>query len=377
MSADIDWQIGVEIELIAPPGSSRADYARALADACAGRVRSIWHQDTEPSLVGAQGVFENLTQGFEVYDAAGNLVVRCVDDLTLQHDLHRHAAPKPGWWRILSDDPRLLRLIGRHVDPAAQLPEALATVLPVFPAELMTVPDGVYRLIDPAGAPLALAAPLPGERERGCELITPPMRAGQARALTRLLELARRLGFTVPREGATHLHFDAAPLCNAGAIANLVLLFSTHGPALRRLCKTPAHFRRVGTWPGALLSCVNAIDFRSLPWPEAQARLRTLGLSKYCDFNLKNIAYGRESLHTFEVRILPAYLDPEAVLLAAGLFAALLHHCTDLTSTADPASWTGLSLASLLERLPMSVVHRDYWLARAASDQAEDDGSDR
>jgi hypothetical protein len=121
-----NWRCGFEMELMAPAGRTRADLAHTLASACGGTVRRVLHADSEPSLVAGKPVFQNLTLGFEALDAGGALVARCVDDLTLQHDLDRHAAPRAGWWRVVSDDERLIRILARFLDAEADLPAALS-----------------------------------------------------------------------------------------------------------------------------------------------------------------------------------------------------------------------------------------------------------
>ena len=65
----------------------------------------VWHQESEPSRVPGMGLFHNLGLGFEVPGQA-----RLVDDLTLQLDLDKRASPQPGWFRVVSDDVRLLAL---------------------------------------------------------------------------------------------------------------------------------------------------------------------------------------------------------------------------------------------------------------------------
>jgi hypothetical protein len=52
--------------------------------------------------------------------------------------------------------------------------------------------------------------------------VTAPIEKDHARVLSPLLDDARALGFFVPVEAATHVHFDAAPLCSASAVAALV-----------------------------------------------------------------------------------------------------------------------------------------------------------
>ncbi len=363
----VHWKIGVEIELLAPPGSTRADLAQALATEHGGRVRRVLHQDSEPSKVPGQAVFQNLTPGFEALDRDDQLVARCVDDLTLQADLDRQAAPKPGWWRMVSDDERLLRLLALHTDAALALPDALAALPALCGGQLLPAPGGIYRLIDSLGAPLAIAAPLPGERERPCELITPPIEHDHASRIDTLLQTARRLGFSLPREGATHIHFDAAPLCAANTIANLVNLLQTWGARLRLLCATPATFRRVGGWPESLRDCVNADDFHALPWDSALARLRALGLSKYTDFNLKNIAYARADRHTFEARIFAATTDTDQVIAVAALIEGLLRRCLedDVIGPQPAQPWDGVEVCAWLNHLPLDAAAQALWCERA------------
>lgn len=343
---EIGWKTGVEIELLAPPGRTRLDLAQAIARDCGGTVRCVLHPDTEPSRVAGKPLFANLTPGFEVLDATGALVARCVDDLTLQADLDKSAPPKPGWWRVVGDDERILRLLAPRIDAALPLPEALAALPDWCHGQLEACSGGMWRLSDGLAAPLAIAAPLPGERERPCELISAPLSSDHAARIDVLLGQARALDFRLPVEGALHLHFDAGPLCHAAVIANLVQLLTSLGPALKQLCRTPGTFRRVGSWSPALIAAVQAPDFRDLDWPTACARLRATEPSKYCDFNLRNIAYARADRHTFEVRILPATLDTAQVLAALALFESVLRHCLGSADALPDA------VATLIQGLP-------------------------
>src|ERR1700733_6477327 len=102
---------------MAPVGSSRRVLAHELAHRNGGSVRPVWHHDSEPSLVPGLGRFLHLTQGFEVRDAAGALVCTLVDDVTLVADLDPRSPPVGDWYRVLTDDPRLLRLLAERIDP--------------------------------------------------------------------------------------------------------------------------------------------------------------------------------------------------------------------------------------------------------------------
>lgn len=195
-------RIGFEIELLAPAGSDRQALADALAARSDGRVRRSFHTDSEPSPVPGVGVFRHLSPAFDVVDGAGTPVARLVDDITIVSDLagattrgHR------GWYRVLCDEPRLLRLIERRADPSAALPDVLAPVAELFGTQV-ELKGGAARVNDATGATIAVAMPLPAGRERPCEVVTPPIAEDHWRRLDELLVPARDLGFTVPAEAA-------------------------------------------------------------------------------------------------------------------------------------------------------------------------------
>lgn len=356
----LDWKMGFEIELMAPPGRSRLDLAERVARRHDGRVRRFFHPQSEPSAVQGLPTFENLTLGFEALDAGGAPLGRFVDDLTLQEGLDKKTPPRPGWYRIVADDARLLRLAMHNCDAEAPLAEALVPLARLFGSEPEPHVTGMVRVSDDRGVSVAIGAPLPGERERPCEVVTPPLATGQAAALDMLLGEARAMGCSIPAEGATHIHFDGEKLTSAIAIANLVNALMRHGPALKTLVATNPRCVRLGTWPDALGALVNGANFAALPWPKAREALGSVGLKKFCDFNLLNIATANPAKHTFEVRILPVALESAPILAAAALFEAILHwSCTDTLRTAPD------SLSAWLAALNLPP-EGDVWRNRAA-----------
>ncbi len=346
--------------MLAPRGRSRLDLAAALAQAHGGTLRRFFHPQSEPSLVPGTPVFHNLTLGFAVYGADGQWIASCVDDLTLQDDLIREAPAVAGWYRILSDDERLLRLVQHQTDPESPLLNVLEPLARLFGTQQQPGPEGMLRVEDGAGASIAIAAPLPGERERPCELITAPFDDRPLERLERLLSVARALGFTAPKEGAIHLHFDATALQTAGALANLVELLTTFGPWLKELMNCNPHCRRLGSWPAELLGCVLAPDFRSLSWTDARTRLQGLPLTKYCDFNLVNCIRDAPLQNTVEVRILPVWLETQPILAAAALLAALFRRALD----PRPLTLVAGGPRALLDTLELSSGQRAHWLTK-------------
>ena len=322
MIPSLHWRAGFELELLAPRGSSRRTLADALAEEAGGGVRPVWHEDSEPALVASLGGrFLHLTQGFEVTSATGDLLCTLVDDVTLVADLDPTAAAVPGWHRLLTDDPRLLRLLARHSDPGGPLERALDGAAALWDA----VPErhgNIWRL-DTAGATIALATPAGGERERPCEIITPPLVDGHREALERLLRPARALGFTVPQEAATHIHFDGAPFHVAPTLANVVRLFSAWREPLHRLFNTNPACRRLSALPQQLVDA--AAGTPSID--DLRAAADEGRLTKFFDVNLTQLLRDDPLRDTIEVRILPGTLDADDLIVRAAIVEGLLERC--------------------------------------------------
>lgn len=323
-SQALGWKIGVEVELVAPAGLSRADLARETAGRLAGVARRIFHPQAEPGAAPGVPVFETLTHGFAVSDDRGFQVARFVDDFTLRDDLDPAAPAKPGWFRIATDDARIARLMTRHCDPDAPLETVLEPACALFGGRIDTGEGGMRRLDDPHGAPVALAAPQTGERERACEIITAPLDDDHLHRLDTLLAPARALGFLAPREGAVHLHFDAAPLCDARILQRLLRVLEEHRAALRAVCGANPRCRRLGPDTAEVLETAFAEGFAGLSWPDAVRALKRAEPTKYCDFNIRNLVNAPPGKHTLEIRILGPGLDAALIVERAALFEALL-----------------------------------------------------
>jgi hypothetical protein len=361
LAITLSWKTGFEIELMAPRGTSRRDLAERVADRVGGRVHRFFHPQSEPSAVEGRPVFENLTPGFRVSDRKGRWVASFVDDLTLQRDLDRERPPVEGWRRIVADDGRLLRLVERHCDPDEIGDSGLMPLAALFGTEIVRHPSGMVRVSDDRGRSVAIDAPLPGERERPCEIVTAPIEKDHARVLSPLLDDARALGFFVPVEAATHVHFDAAPLCSASAVAALVGLWARHGTGLKRLVGVNPRCVRLGAWPDTLAAVTEGETFAAMDWSEARTSLTAVkGMTKYCDLNLVNLINDRANKHTVEVRVLPGTLEIDEILCAAALFEGLFRWCRDAgRGVSVPAG-----LVELLIQIPLSEAVRMVWLDR-------------
>ena len=333
MSPNLRRRIGFEIELLAPQGVSRRALALDLAKRCGGDVHPVWHHDSEPSLVPGLERFLHLTQGFEVRRDGGELVGTLVDDVTLLSDLNPHARPAPGWFRILSDDARLLRLLAEHSDPGGAEATALDASGKLWRVEVQQH-DDVYLLADPRGATIAMAAPQGGERERPCEIVTPPLSTDHGESLEALLGPARELGFTIPREAAVHLHFDGAPFRKAASLANVVRLFGHWREPLRNLMSTNPACRRLAPLPAELVAVTEGTPtFTDLKLAAEIGRL-----TKFFDINLTQLFAELPLRDTIEVRILPGAIEAESILAKAELIERLLDRCEDPTPFPLPAA---------------------------------------
>lgn len=329
--------------------------AAELACRAGGVVRPVFHTDSEPSLVPGMGHFLHLTQGFEIVTSHGEPLCTLVDDVTITEDLDAQAPPRAGWFRILSDEPRLLRLIAHLADPGAPLGAVLDPVAAVFGVSSESVGDAV-RLDDLAGSTVALAAPLRGERERPCEIVTSPLIADHAEALDALLAPARDLGFAVPVEAAVHLHVDAAPFRTVTAFCNVVRLFGHWREALWRELETNPACRRLSPLPAALLELVERPWEELGGWPALQVAARATGLTKFFDVNLTKVLADRPDRHTLEVRILPGSLDADATTARAAFIEALLLRCRQSQPVPRPTSTCPAESAAELGRLASGAL---------------------
>ncbi len=346
---ELHSRIGFELELMAPVGRSRLDLAQAIAELHQGHVIPYFHPQEEPSQVQGQPIFENVTLGFRVEDRAGHWLGSCVDDLTLQKDFNKQAKPFGDWYRIVTDDHRLLALVLRHCDPRQPLTKVLEPLADLFGTTIQTHPNGMVQVLDRAGNSVAIAAPLPGERERPCEWITPPLSENHGAYLQQLLETLQELNFAIPQDAALHLHFDARPLCQSLTFQRVVTLLHRYNAELKTLVGTNPHCRRLAPWDDAensLLAIAQDPDFAELPWAIATTLLKKTKPTKYCDFNLKNWIYGLPEKFTLEIRILPMSLHLEKILAMAKLFEQIL----DFAQTSEPIP-EDLNLESFLAKI--------------------------
>ena len=316
-------KIGVEIELLAPAGSNRKQLAKTIAKAVDGTVEAFFHLDSEPSKVKDKPVFYHLTQAFSVLNTNGKALVHCVDDITLQDTLEKSALPQNGWYRILSDDVRLLRLVMQNAKADAPIETALTNVAVLFGSTAEATQGGVYRVCDTSGASIALAAPLPGERERPCELVTTPLAIDDNDIVYQLLDSAKQLNFIVPNEGATHLHFDGAFFSSPRMFVKLCRFLNQYRLLLRKLLNTNLNCRKLGDWPKDFIDLIQSDVLLSLSWDECRQKVANTKINKYCDFNIRNLIYDIPDKHTLEIRMLPASLEAADIYHARDLFLAI------------------------------------------------------
>jgi hypothetical protein len=338
---ELRWRSGFEVELLAPQGSDRRSLAAELASRHGGTVRTVWHEDSEPAdIPSLGGRFLHLTQGFEISVACGSQLCTVVDDITIRSDLDQRAPAPPGWLRVLTDDPRLLHLLARHCEPASSLETVLDPVAVLFGDAAERI--GTIWRLDTMGATVALASPAGGERERPCEIVTPPLSADHLAALEALLVPARELGFTVPVEAAVHIHYDGATFHDPAVLANLVRLFAFWREPLHAALDTNPHCRRLAALPEELVDVVTGTPSRD----DLRTAARAGGLTKFFDVNLTNLLSDHPVRDTVEVRILPGSLDAADIVRRARTVERLLDRCLDPTPIRPPVS--GEPMAGLL-----------------------------
>jgi len=359
MTSALPWKVGLELELLAPAGSSRESLANEIARSCDGQVKRIFYSQAEFAPLDGTTGFENLTLGFAVENEAGEILVKCVDDLTLVDDLDASQEPLAGWYRILSDDQRFLSLIEMHCDAKADQLNVLEPLARLFGVDRQIIDDGpLTRVSDQRGTSVAMAVSLPGERHRPCELITAPMTSDREEQIRHYLTLAENLSFSVPVEAAIHIHFDAERLKSAAVMKTLIKVFGHYRSDIKRLVGTNPNCRRLGNWPRAIYRLASNADFPALDWDEAVKKLREAKPVKFCDFNIVNLLSENVEKNTFEVRVIPGSMDADFILKTVRLFEALLKTCATQQIDVDQR-FPGLM--DFIAEIGLTDEDMEYW----------------
>ncbi len=326
------WTRGFEIELVAPVGSSREVLARRIAEARGGTTRRVFYPQSERASRPGVLAYETLTIAFQVLDGAGRPFALLADDITLNEDLRDDVEGAPGFYRILSTSKPVLDLLELHASAEAPIDEVLGPLAALYGTRVAAGAEGVHVVRSGSGV-VAMAFPLAGDRERASELITPPLPGDEAilrRYLGMVLGASEELGFFVPKESATHVHFDGRLLQDAKAIRNLVCVFSRFGPVLREVLATNPGCTRLGGWPEAFVALALSDAFLALPWPAASRAILDAGVVKWCDFNVLNLVDPFATKRTFEVRILGTTFDVDLLVERSMLLARLLGRAVTL-----------------------------------------------
>jgi Putative amidoligase enzyme len=306
-------RVGLELELLAPDGKSRDDLARLLAKTVGGALRFglKYHgvgtlDDGRPDC--------HLTPAARV-DVRGKWLASFVDDPTIVDDLSRSNSRR----RIArTDDLRLALWMERQcwsADPHQRF-EALTRSFATREED-----DG---LVDPWGHPLLRWHHESTQRARVCEVVLRPLEPKERKpVLTKVLTLARKLGFTVPKEAAVHAHFDAAPFRSTLALKDLVLTWARERSLWLERFEPNPHCRKRGPFPDDVVRVAAAAD-DDLPFDTLAAGLLLAGLHRAVDLNLLGVVERHPKQPTVEVRCLPGSLDAEATLARLAHADALL-----------------------------------------------------
>ena len=321
---------GIEIELLAPAGCSRLELAELIARRSDTSVVAGWHLDSETSAHQNHRFFHHMTPAFDVTTSAGTPIARLVDDITVQADLDHSAHSAPTWRRVVGDDPRILRMLTSSLAPIGAGMENVAVLAEGF-GLVAEAKDEAIRLADSSGASVALVAGMPGERERVCELISPPLRSGLGEWVESTVGAASELGFTVPREAAIHLHYDADLFRSKANVERLLWAFGDSLSEIRASFGTNEHCRRIGPLPSGLVSAIEDLP-ENAAWADVAAALRAVdGITKYADVNITQLIAEQPTLPTVEFRFLPGSASVGDILDLVARSDEIVAHLT-----ADP-----------------------------------------
>lgn len=301
--------------------------AGAIAAQVGGSVRSDWHLDSETAAVESRPFFHHITPAFDVLDRDGSLVARLVDDITIRTDLDAEIRSAPSWRRVVSDDPRMLRMLSVAIEPIEEHVDSLPSVAERFGLQI-EFNDAAARLSDASDASVAMIAGMPGERERVCEIISPPLINELPDWIELVTVAAANLGFSVPSEAAIHLHYDAALFRSLDVFRQLVWAFTDTTDAVHQSFGTNPNCRRLGPLPSALVEVIDDLP-DDTSWPDVVAALTPIeGITKYADVNLTALLaeVPKDWKDTVEFRFLPGSIDAAEINDLVARVDALVRH---------------------------------------------------
>jgi hypothetical protein len=297
-------RVGLELEWLAPTRSEREDLARAFARAVKGRLE-FGFKFHGAGFGGGDRPDCRLTDAVRVV-LDGKVLATFVDDPTLSMS----GAPgrRPGRPRARTDDVRLALWVERTCWSRTR-ERRLAALEDVFAARRHQ-----RAWVDPLGHPLVVWDEDEPERERVCEVVLAPLRRRElGKTLALLCALGTELGFLVPREGATHAHYDAAPFRSSRALRSLILQWSARRDELLAALQPNPRCTQLGPFPPAVVRVAAEAD-DDLPFATLCAALSLAKLPRAVDLNLLGLVERFPKQPTLEFRALPATLDATATL---------------------------------------------------------------
>lgn len=302
--------VGLELELLAPRGKGRRALAEAVARSAGGRVQFGLKYTSPGPLADGRPRCE-LGCAYRVA-RAGKALGTLVDDPSLA--LPRGGTDRRESWAGETDDVRLA-LLAESVcwASAGDARQVYAPLAQLFDGAVERAPAGGFAVVDAVGHPLVRGGAGGGGRARACEVVLPPLAPAELRAaVERWLAPTRRLGFSIPREGALHAHFDAAPFRKTPRLRRLILAWAKERDAWWRALAPNPGCVRLGPPPPKVVRVAKEAD-DALPFPTFAAALLLAGAHKACDLNLLGVLEQRPRHPTLEVRCLPMSLDAALV----------------------------------------------------------------
>lgn len=321
-----DSRTGFELELLAPPGRSRADLAHNLAKEFQGRVEHGFKFHGGGHHTDGRKICK-LSPAWRVIDDLGQVLCTLVDDVTISAQLDRRAPPASTLYRLITDDVRLASWIERRCWGPDREPEQALEALCVEFAAQVGEPGrhGVKRpdqraVVDPHGQILCVVAELEIDRQRVCELVTSPLRRNQRHdLLARLLRCAQAQDFAIPAEAALHLHLDGEPWRDTETLCRLLHYAMRSRDSLHETFETNPRCRRLRPLADELQALVEEtwqhLQARAPapPFEDFAAEIRDAGLDKFVDINVQGVVLPFPRQPTLELRFLSMSFELERI----------------------------------------------------------------
>lgn len=338
MNHSFKWPVGVELEYIAGAYQNRYSLGEHLREFLQNKnasldipyrdlpINSFFNLSSEPDSLGKK-TYHSLERGVMVgrYD---QFFAKMVDDITISDGLPKEKSHELDWYRVVSDDVRIITLLSKLLDANATIDQVLSPLSNLIGAEVVVKSDASQSIYIADKRGETYAAALPGliGRSRVAEIISPVLNTKHLsleKWLAIILGFADLNSLNIAGEAALHMHFDGSRLQSPEVFKRLFDFCDFSSKVLRDILPPNSKCIRLGTFSDFSKELSKDLS-KAHSWGQVCDLVKRYPIGKFYDFNLWNLIVSDPEKCTFEVRMLPPVYREDFIVLAYKVFSTAL-----------------------------------------------------